>query len=418
MKRFFYSFIFLLFSIHAHAQLDTITNNLPNVFVDCNYCDTRYFRQSFSHINFVRDRRMADVYMLFTNMQLANGGNQYTLFANYLNPNYLPNDTFITNVEANVSDAIIRDELIKIIKQAVLPLYAQKKYRNAISFEYNNQKKEESNTTQKDKWNYWVFNINSNLNFSQNSFFQNIDSDNNLNINRTTNANKFIIGGYYGLNYTSVEQDNAKSISRRSSIGGYSFYAASINKHFSVGYFSSFWNSTASNLLASLQLFPSIEYNLFPYDEATRRQFRVMYRNGYRYQQFYEVNYFDKIKIDQWMHSLTLSYSQIQNWGNVNVSVGTFHYFNYLKNYSIKVNPSINWNIFKGFQLGLWNSSSIIYDQFFLPKSDANLIDLSLGNSVAATNFDISGGFYINYTFGSKYSNIVNVRFNLNDDFW
>jgi hypothetical protein len=49
-------------------------------------------------------------------------------------------------------------------------------------------------------------------------------------------------------------------------------------------------------------------------------------------------------------------------------------------------------------------------------KSGVN--EILLNQVELKTDYTISFGVSINYTFGSKYNNIINVRFDINDNFW
>jgi hypothetical protein len=71
-----------------------------------------------------------------------------------------------------------------------------------------------------------------------------------------------------------------------------------------------------------------------------------------------------------------------------------------------------------GLRIGFWSDISIVNDQFFLKKGDAGVNEILLNQVELKTDYTISYGVSINYTFGSKYNNIINVRFDINDNFW
>lgn len=57
---------------------DTIRRSAVKIFLDCYECDMNYIRQEIPYINYVRDVREAQVYILETNQNAGSGGDQYT----------------------------------------------------------------------------------------------------------------------------------------------------------------------------------------------------------------------------------------------------------------------------------------------------------------------------------------------------
>jgi len=55
-----------------------LRQDAARVFIDCSSCDMSYTRQEIPWINYVRDVREAQVYVLVTRQNSGNGGNLYT----------------------------------------------------------------------------------------------------------------------------------------------------------------------------------------------------------------------------------------------------------------------------------------------------------------------------------------------------
>lgn len=55
-------------------------------------------------------------------------------------------------------------------------------------------------------------------------------------------------------------------------------------------------------------------------------------------------------------------------------------------------------------------SDQIINDQISLPRGEASIEDILLGQSQLATNFETDLSFGLSYTFGSLYNNVINTR--------
>ena len=52
---------------------------LLRIFLDCNRCDGEYMRQEITFVDYMRDRRDADVHVLVTTQETGGGGTEYTL---------------------------------------------------------------------------------------------------------------------------------------------------------------------------------------------------------------------------------------------------------------------------------------------------------------------------------------------------
>ena len=69
-------------------------------------------------------------------------------------------------------------------------------------------------------------------------------------------------------------------------------------------------------------------------------------------------------------------------------------------------------------RVGIWGGFKVVNDQFFLRASDATASEILLNQIQLHTDYSYNFGFEIGYTFGSKYNNIINVRFDIDDNYW
>jgi len=60
-------------------DLDELKKTAPRVFIDCQRCDIDYIRTDITFVNFVRDRKEADVHLLMTTQRTGSGGQEYTI---------------------------------------------------------------------------------------------------------------------------------------------------------------------------------------------------------------------------------------------------------------------------------------------------------------------------------------------------
>jgi len=70
--------ISLVYSQNQQTKLEELRELAPKVFIDCRHCDRDYFREHITYVNYVRDRKDADVHILITEQQTGSGGREYT----------------------------------------------------------------------------------------------------------------------------------------------------------------------------------------------------------------------------------------------------------------------------------------------------------------------------------------------------
>ncbi len=411
-------FIFLLTSYKA--QDSTIARkDLPNVFMDCEFCAPQFFKQEINYVNFVRDRRLADIYILGTVNWTAGGSAENTFYFVGENKFKGQKDTLVCKIIANTSDGEARDAILTTVKQGLLKYLVQTPLLKKMNYTVDVGAEDMGVGKIKDKWNFWVFNINMNMNGSANSYQSNFNVNGNLNGNRTTEKLRTETGGWYSLNKQKFIIDDTTTVTGlQSNLGAFHLLAFTVGKHWAVGQFATYFQSTQNNLRNSISYYPGIEYNAFSYEEAGRRQLRFIYRAGARYQDYFETTVYDKKSELYTLHAFVVQWNQIEKWGNLSLTAGAWHYFNYPDKFSASIYPSINFNPLKGLRVGLWCGFSVVNDQFFLRKAEASASEILLEQVKLKTDYNYNYGFNINYTFGSKYNNIINVRFNLDDNYW
>ena len=86
---------------------------------------------------------------------------------------------------------------------------------------------------------------------------------------------------------------------------------------------------------------------------------------------------------------------------------------NFLNDFSknrISLRARANVRVIKGLSINASGSYEIINDQISLPRGEASIEDVLLGQSQLATNFEADLSFGVSYTFGSLFNNVINTR--------
>ncbi len=420
LVKLFFAFLILSPFVFKAQTTDTIQrNDAPKVFLVCDYCDQNYYKNEITFLNFVRDRRLADIVILLRTINTGNGGTEFTL--EFSGENQFKDITSIEKFNAipNQSNGEIREGIRDAIKKGVLPYLLKSSLASKINYSISGLENTTNADQVKDKWNLWLFSIDGNLYGNGQAYSKQLSVFSNFNANRTSQKNRFETGIFQNGNYQSYDIDDTTTIkSFVNNIGAYSFDAISLGKHFAYGYFATYFASTVQNLKNSTTFFPSIEYNFFPYDEATKRRLTVNYRIGARYVDFFTPTYLDKLNEWYFLHSLVVSYRQVEKWGSLNCDIGTFQYFHKQKYYRVNMSPNVSLNAAKGLNINVGGSFSIVNDQYFLKKEEVSQEAILLGQAQLKSDFSYYFFTGISFNFGSIYNNVVNVRFNMSDNNW
>jgi hypothetical protein len=233
-----------------------------------------------------------------------------------------------------------------------------------------------------------------------------------LSADRVTDAWKINLSGNENYNESKFRLDDTTEFtSVRRGFGLNALVVKSLSAHWSAGLRAGASSSTFLNQKRAYRVTPSVEWDLFPYRESTRRQLRVEYGVGIRGFRYNDTTIYNKVEETLPFHALAVSYSQKQTWGSVSAGTSASNYLNdpSKRNNSVFVNTDLR--LFKGFSLNFYTSYSNIADQIFLKKSPSTTGDVLLQQQQQATSYSFAFFGGLRYSFGSLLNNVVNPRF-------
>ncbi len=401
-------FVSFLFSAVTEDRIKMIQKDVPNVYIDCWYCDMDYIRTEIQYVNYVLDRKDADIHILFTREQTASGGREFTL--TFLGKNHFAGlrDTISYSTRQDNTDDIIRKKMVRYLNIGLMRYIAHTTQADHISIRYN-RAEEKKNPT--DAWDYWVFRT------SLSSYFTGQKSYNIQYLNFNQRADRITddwkirlrLSLNYGEDNYQLDDETFSSYSRMHQVSA--LIIKSVSNHWSIGINSRIYTSTFLNIDRAIKVYPAIEYNIFPYSESTRSELRFLYEVGYGYFNYDGETIYNKKKESLFEESLEITLKLNQPWGSIETSLtGSHYFFDFSKN-SLEAYSELSLNLIKGFSLELSGSYSMIHDQLSLQKSAVSQEEVILRRRQLETQYNYWGSVGINYTFGSIYNNIVNSRF-------
>lgn len=408
MKKYFFLF-FLLCLLSTKSQSNSEIPNTISVFIDCNYCDFDYIRTEINFVNYSREAKEADLHVLITYQNTGSGGDFYTLFfigqKNFKNIN----DTlFYTNMTDD-SDETKRERLVNTLKLGFIKYVSKTKVANQISISFVQQ--DEKPIAQEDKWKNWVFRLSSSVwgQGDKNYYSYNVNSY----ISADKITEKYKSETSFSNNYqeSNFEYDDYSYLAINRSYYANTRMVFSINDHWSAGFTANGRSSTYNNLKFQTSIRPAIEYNVFPYKIATRKQLRINYsvgpvQNYYIYPTIYDKN--EELLFRQFVNC---AMEIVQKWGRLSSNVSLNTYLHDFSLNSFNYWGSVNVRIVKGLEFYTSFGFNIIHDQLALAKGDATQEEILLQRKELKTNYSYWGNVGATYTFGNLYNNIVNPRF-------
>ncbi|MBN2482231.1 MAG: hypothetical protein JXB19_10845 [Bacteroidales bacterium] len=414
----------LILTFQAKSQTqqqppDTSRRDAIRLFMDCQGCDMNYIREEMPYVNYVRDVREAQVYLLITRQSTGSGGTAYTLLYSGQDELSGMKDTLIYNTSPDDTYDVTRSGLTNTIALGLMRYVAKTPIRNAIQVRYTGERLESPEQVE-DKWNYWVFEIQTRPRFSIEKSVESYSLSNSLSADRVTPEWKIGLGANHSYSKNVYIRERKDSLGNpyesrteaiRSSWSANNETVKSLSNHWSVGFRAGLSSSTYNNIRFKGYFMPAIEYNIFPYSESTRRQLRAFYSIGYIYNNYTDTTIYNKTYERLFEQSLSISFRVQQSWGSANASVSASNYLHDFQKNNVRVSANLSLRIFKGLSLSINGGMAFIHDQIELAKGNVSDQQLYLRTRALETGFQYDGSLGITYTFGSIYSNIVNPRF-------
>jgi len=392
----------------SQVDIEALKKTAPKVYIDCDYCDIEYMKTEITFVNYVRDRKEAQVHVLITIQSTGAGGVEYTMTFSGQQEFAGMDDVqkFVSN-KTQTSDEI-RQGQVRVLKMGLMRYVAKTPISEKVAIVFQEKVKP---TSVVDKWNFWVFSLSARTSMSgqkttaYNSYYGTISA------NRVTPEWKIKMS-LYGSKYKDSFTYGGETISSISSSQSFSGLAVkSLNDHWSVGAYLSLGSSTYSNLKYSLIPAPAIEYNIFPYSQSTRRFLSFLYRLNFQTVKYREETIYNKTSENLWSESLSITLDLKEKWGSISTSLEGSHYFHDLTKNHLSLYSSVSLKLWKGLSFDVYGSYSMIHDQLSLIKGEATFEEVLLRRTMLETDYSYYFSIGLSYTFGSIYSNVVNPRF-------
>ena len=378
------------------------------VYMDTTRDELDYYKTQLGFVDFVRDRADAEVQVVASQVRTTSGGSLYTLefrgegrFASLA-------DTLAYPLGPGATDDEKRKAGLRTMKIGLMRFVAHTPQAGGVTISYAEPA---APVAKVDKWNHWVYSVSANGWFQGQKGWRQTQVYTSLSASRITAEDKASLSAW--SEYNGVSWDNGEgestSISRGRGLSGYLVFG--LTDHWSARAAASTWNSSYSNIESAVTGSGSVEYSIFPYDQSTRRQLRLIYKLETEYDDYEERTIFGKSTEWTAAERLSVYLKLVEPWGSVTNSVGFSNYLHSFPLNRLDWNTNVSLSLVKGVKLTANGYVALVHDQLALRGGDAADSDVLLRRREMATSYEYFLSLGIEVSFGSIYSNEVNARF-------
>lgn len=401
--------------ILAMAGPASAQDNTLRVFLDCSQCDFNNLRQDVTYVNYVRDQADADVHVLISTQNTASGGREFVM--DFLGQGeYVDLQQRMTYV-SNGSDT--EDERRRGVSRTfalgLAPFLVRTPEGDRFSLQYRRPAGVPVASTPKvvdDKWDAWIFRLGASTELNGEERQSSNRFRTNLSANRTTERWKFSFSGNGDFNRSEFTLSDGREV--KSSSDSWNFGGTAIKSlgksHWAALVRSEVRSSTQTNEKLEARGAVGVEWDLFPYEESTRRSMVVQYSTGVSQLKYYKRTLFGKDEETLFDHRLAAILALRQPWGSWRASAAYAAFLHDYKLYNLDFFADADVRLFRGFSLNLEGSYSRVRDQVYLPAGSATDEEVLLRLRRLETGYRYRMLVGFSFQFGSIFNNVVNPR--------
>jgi hypothetical protein len=410
--------IVLLMIAAANGQgQDTTATSRPLVraYISCDQCDEDYLREQIGFVNLVRDPRLADVTVQVTGLPNASGGRTYSIEVIGTRRGIRTADTLLVDIGITTPNVEGRDMLVRAVKVGLVPFVQESNALPHLDVTYKPPTTQVTATRgERDKWQGWVFRIRGQGLVEGDDNYATRGGDGALSANRITEALKFSFSVRADYRRTRYKlSDSSTLVSHSRSWTAQALTVQSLGDHFSLGLLAESGSSVFENTKGYVRAGPVLEYDFYPYREATQRQIMLRYSIGGRAARYEDSTIYGKLSETRPHHELSLSPNIQRPWGSIWGATVWSQYLDDPTKRRLTTNLGVDFRITAGLTVNFYGAYSYIRDQLNISG-----VDLSDEERLLRLRELQSGSYFftavgLSYTFGSVFSNVVNPRIRL-----
>ena len=381
---------------------------LPKVFLDWPRADIGALRTEIPFVEFVPELAAAQVHVIVS-PQGPPGSGTFGLVFTGLGEFRGDDNALAYAPDPGAGPEDVRRGLAAMIKLGLLRYAAKTPVSRDLTVRFLDQAEP---TAVNDPWNSWVFSLSGNAFLMGETQYRSSQYFASFSANRVRPELKVQTSVYYNQHGTWFDfGDGTTYDSSTHGFGAAALIVKSLGEHWSAGGYVEAESSTYSNLDLGFTVAPAVEFNVFPYAESTKKQFRFLYRLGFSHARYIEETIYFKTSENLLQEALTCAYEFVRPWGNATIRFEGSHYFHDFSKNRLELEAELDIRIWRGLSFKIDGNGGRIHDQLALPAGGASYEEILLRQKQLATGYDYSLSVGFNFSFGSTRSQVVNPRF-------
>ncbi|NPA46205.1 MAG: DUF481 domain-containing protein [Chlorobi bacterium] len=379
------------------------------IFLDCQTsCYSTFLKQNLQGVEFVRDRHVADVYIMINSQTNGSGGQTYYIETEGQGKFRDIKQQISFNTHPDMQEEEIREKLFKYIKLVLTRYWTEAGMDDLFDVRLNRPREA---VETRDKWNHWVFRLGVSGFGNGDSNYSSFNYHTSFSARQVKEDHKFRLSMYYSKGNRKYTYGTQTIRATQERVALHSSEVLSINDHWSYGFFGGMSRSLYSNYRFSGYAKAGVEYNFFPYSQSSKHMLTLSMKLGPERYVYFEKTIFGKNKETVVEGNLDLGMNIIRKWGSLNGGVSYSQYLGRPELHSFDFYSGIQLRLAKGLNFNVSGNYSIIHDKINIAAGGATLEETLLRQKelMSSYSFFVSAG--LSYSFGSIYNTIVNPRF-------
>jgi hypothetical protein len=382
------------------------------VYLDCDDCFRDYLQAEVVFVDYVRDRKEADIHVLITRIQTGAGGLEYTAAFTGLGALQGADQRLRAVTTTSDTEDMIRRQLATLLRVGLLTYITRDAVPQRLEVDVELGTEQLRPAVAGDRWNNWVFSLRGSTSIEGEESQREFDFSGSASADRITPDWKITIGAFFEQSHEEFDLDEEAPVSvERHERELDVLVVKAAGEHWSIGGSSEIRSSTFDNYELSAEGYGSVEFNVFPYSAYTRRQLRTLYSLGLQHARYNEVTLFGKLEETLPRHEISTTFDQRERWGSLEARVEFSQYLHDVGLYRLETDGEISWRLARGLSVSAEGRVSRIRDQISLPSRGATPEEVLLRLRQLQSGYEYDFQFSLTYTFGSIFSAIVNPRF-------
>jgi hypothetical protein len=398
------------------AEEAALQGRTLRVYLDCatRNCDRDRFRRDITFVTWVREPQDGDLHIIMTS-ESAGAGSRYILDfeGSGLLQGFSDRHSYSassTDVEEETRAGITQTLRLGLVRFMTLAGLGDA-VRVEAGEDVASAASQEAGQVG-DPWNYWVFSARIAAELEREDREESDEFTVSASANRTTEAWKIDLGFFGRRNRDKYQlTDSTSFTSEQEDWSADAVVVRSLDEHWSTGASVDLGTSTRLNQDFQIEVMPGVEWNYFPWQDASRRRFVVLYTAGIQHVDYEKTTIFLKDTQTVWRHRFDVSYRAQETWGNARMGIEANQILDDLEKYSFQLNAQVDYRLIRGLSLSLRGNYEIIRDQIYLSGEGLTPEEILTEQRQQETGSRLSFDVGISYRFGSIFNSIVNSRF-------